>query len=251
MAMPLKDKENRYYEALAGLFVPKDKYVLQFDIKQAEVRLAAMLSKSNDLASFLASGQDAYMAMAKQAYGVANKDTRQKAKRATLASIYEEGPRAFSEKHGVSYDEAKEILDQFRKSFPQIKTMSNKYMNYAKAHHFINLFTGRKIHFASDDDRLYRSFNQEVQGGIAELMRDFMFRTEKRLPGHLIGQIHDSLVLEFDLVDVSPAMIEDTKKTLTEELVHCLPESAYNLTNPRIPLLLDAEPFEKKFNDEY
>jgi len=251
MAQPLKDRDGRAYTPLAEIFVPEDKYILQLDISQAEVRLAAMLSKSDDLATVLASGEDPYMQMAKRAYGVANKETRTKAKRATLASIYEEGPRAFSEKHGVTYEEAFDILDQFRQSYPHIKKMSNSYMEYAKANGFINLFTGRKIFFSKSDERLYRAFNQEIQGGIAELMREFMFRIEARFPGAMIGQIHDSVVLEFPMKEMSRQFIEEVKTIAGREIKGCIPEKAYALTTPTIPLLLDAEPFVRKIDADF
>lgn len=251
MAQPLKDRDGRAYTPLAEIFVPEDKYVLQLDISQAEVRLAAMFSKSNDLAEILASGEDPYMQMAKRAYSEANRETRIKAKRATLASIYEEGPRAFSEKHGVTYDEAFAILNQFRNSYPHIKAMSNSYMAFAKENGFINLFTGRQIHFSKSDERLYRAFNQEIQGGIAELMREFMGRIETHFPGTMIGQIHDSVVLEFPKAEVSRHMIEEVKTIAAREIKTCIPEKAYALTTPVIPMLLEAEAFVKKIDADY
>ena len=106
MAQPLKDREGRVYDSLSELFTTDEQYCLQGDIAQAEVRLAAMISRCNSMAKFLSGGQDTYMEMAKTAYGPATQENRQKAKRATLASIYEEGPAAFSAKHGVSFSEA-------------------------------------------------------------------------------------------------------------------------------------------------
>lgn len=250
MAQPLKDREGRVYDNLSELFTTEDQYCLQLDIAQAEVRLAAMISKCNTMAEFLSGGQDAYMEMAKKAYGSATKENRQKAKRATLASIYEEGPNAFSYKHGVPLVEATEILDQFRASFPEIKQMSRMYMGFAKEHGFINLYTGRRIHFDKADERLYRAFNQEVQGGLAELMRDFMLRIDKQCPGALIGQIHDSVILNFDRRHITRDDIEQVKTKTLELLQDCLPDKVRKLTNPVIPLKLDFEPFKPAFDEE-
>lgn len=251
MAQPLKDREGRVYDNLSELFTTEDQYCLQLDIAQAEVRLAAMISKCHTMAEFLSGGQDAYMEMAKKAYGSATKENRQKAKRATLASIYEEGPNAFSYKHGVPLNEATEILDQFRNSFPEIKQMSRMYMGFAKEHGFINLYTGRRIHFDKADERLYRAFNQEVQGGLAELMRDFMLRIDKQYPGALVGQIHDSLILNFDRKSLNRGDIEEIKETTLNLLRESLPEKVHGLTNPPIPMKLDFEPFKPAFDEEF
>lgn len=250
MAQPLKDRGERSYEPLAALFTNEKSYVLQLDIAQAEVRLAAMLSRCNGLAEILSKGGDVYMQMAQIAYGEANKENRQKAKRATLASIYEEGPSSFSQSHGVSMQEAMDVLDQFRRVFPEIKSMSNAYSEFAQKNGFINLYTGRKIHFDKQDNRLYRAFNQEVQGGLAEIMRTFMLAMDKEFPGRIIGQIHDSLILEFDRDDVSVEMIEEVKATAIRILNESLPENVKSLTTPEIPMILDCEAFVPIFNEE-
>lgn len=250
MAQPLKERDGRIYSPLAALFVPDGKYIMQLDIAQAEVRLSAMISRSNDLAEYISTG-DPYMPMAVRMYGKESKENRQRAKRAYLASIYEEGPKAFSQKHGTTYEEAYDILTQFRESFPSIKRMSNSYMEFAQQNGYINLFTGRKQYFSKTDERLYRAFNQEIQGGIAELMREFMFRIDDLYPGHLIGQIHDSVILEFDRKDVDRKFIERVKTQATEAIQASLPEKVYQLTTPRIPLILDVDPFVKCIDQDY
>lgn len=243
MAQPLKARGTRDYVPLAGLFVPEDKYLLQMDIAQAEVRLAAMIAKANSLAKFLSQDKDAYMEMAAVAYGEANSENRQKAKRATLASIYEEGPRSFSISHDVPESEAVTILNQFRNAFPEIKHMARQYTAFAQTNGYINLYTGRKIHFNKEDPRLYRAFNQEVQGGLAELMRDFMLRFEQEFPGLLIGQIHDSLVLEMKKTDANEDTLNTMKEMSTIMLEESLPEKVSGLTNPKILMKLDFESF--------
>ena len=246
MAQPLKARGTRDYAPLAELFVPEDKYLLQLDIAQAEVRLAAMIAKANSMAKFLSQDRDAYMEMAAVAYGEANAENRQKAKRATLASIYEEGPRSFAISHGVPETEAVTIINQFRNAFPEIKHMARQYTAYAQANGFINLYTGRKIHFNKEDPRLYRAFNQEVQGGLAELMRDFMLRVETELPGLLIGQIHDSLILEINKKDATKNTLDTLKEMSNIMLSESLPEKVSSLTNPKVLMKLDFEPFVER-----
>lgn len=241
MAQPLKDREGRAYPPLAEIFVTEEEYVLQLDIAQAEFRLAAMIAGANSMAKYLDGGSDPYMEMARQAYQQANSETRQNAKRATLASIYEEGPLTFSRKHGVSLDEATRILTDFRSAFPEIKAMSRIYQSYAEKHRFINLWTGRQIFFAPDDDRLYRAFNQEVQGGIAELMRHFMLDFDKLYPDLLIGQVHDSVLTAIRRQDVSLGLLQDIQTDALRILRQTLPDKVYDLTTPAIALKLDAE----------
>lgn len=251
MAQPLKDRKGRVYENLSELFVDEDNYCLQLDIAQAEVRLAAMISRCNPLAGLLSGGQDVYLQMAKLVYGKANEENRQKAKRATLASIYEEGPVAFSAKHGVPITEATEILNQFRTAFPEIKQMSRSYMEFAKANGFINLYTGRRIYFDKNDERLYRAFNQEIQGGLAELMRDFMLKVDKAFPGTIIGQIHDSLILNFKRKDIRREDIDEICNTCSKLLQESLPDKVQSLTDPKIPMKLDFSPFKPIFDEGF
>jgi DNA polymerase I-like protein with 3'-5' exonuclease and polymerase domains len=129
--------------------------------------------------------------------------------------------------------------------------MSRNYMAFATKNGYINLYTGRRIYFDPNDQRLYRAFNQEVQGGIAELMRTFMLALDREYPTWTVGQIHDSIILNINRCIVTKDLIDDIKATSLRILQETLPESVYRLTTPVIPLKLDFEPLKAMTDGDY
>lgn len=237
-ALPMKDRGSAF-GSLMGIFRPQnpERELWQLDLKQAEVRMAAMLARDSDLAQVVNAGQDPYSEMSIRMYGT--DEHRQKAKQATLAAIYEIGPRSFSETNGVPYTEAMQILDSFRNSFPQLRQASVAKRADVDRQRFVRLYTLRKRFFGPDEPS-YKAFNQQVQGSVAELMADGMMRIDSEVGDEatLLLQIHDSVILE---VDANNPNKQELLTAIGRSFHRCVPEILYKRTNPRVQLPVDVE----------
>lgn len=207
------------------------------DLKQAEVRLAAMLAKDTALIKVIREGQDPYTSMAVEVWG--NATRRDDAKRATLASLYEIGTASFAKRYNLSLQAAGQILEEFRSRFPDIKRASKRFERFASQSGYVPLVYGHKRWFGPNDE-FYKAFNQHVQGSLAELMERIMLQIEEILPGSLRLQIHDSVVLE--LSDDSK-VLEEQKREISAIVQKAVPkEMQYAESNDcSVPLLVDFE----------
>lgn len=239
-AMPMKDRGERAFDSLHGIFKSEDpeEELWSLDLKQAEVRLGAMLAPDPALARVFSSGSDPYKAMSKEIWGT--EDRRQEAKQATLAAIYEIGPASFSIRYNVSENDAIKVLDDFRARFPGIKRASNWWKEIVEQKGYVKLYTGRYRWFG-EDEVPWKGFNQVLQGGVAEIMSAIMLEVERVLPERQLLQIHDNIILYLPKNEWAR---NEMVKTVEEIALNILPEDVINHVKPRVPLLLDAEKWE-------
>jgi DNA polymerase-1 len=164
-----------------------------------------------------------------------DKSRRQDAKRATLSAIYEVGYDAFVKKYDVSYDQAKQVLDDFRAKFPGIKKESKGWEAFSAREGYVPLISGRRRWFEPLQDT-YMAFNQRVQGGLAEIMAPIMLQIEAALPGRMVLQIHDSVILRLP-TDIGAR--EPMLSAMAEIIRDSVPGWLRDRTEPRIPMLAD------------
>lgn len=241
-AMPMKERGERAFEALHGIFKSNrpGEELWALDLKQAEVRLGAIMAPDPALARVFNSGSDPYKVMSMEMWGTEAR--RQEAKQATLSAIYEIGPRMFSLKYGVKEDYAREVLDDFRARFPGIKRASNWWSQHVEKRGYVKLYTGRLRWFGPDDIKEpWKGFNQVIQGGVAEMMSDIMLEVERVLPDRLVLQIHDSLIMHLPADERERVRLICTVEEIAQNI---LPPDVANHVNPRVPILLDAEKWE-------
>lgn len=232
--IPMENRGDRYGTML-GLFRDQPGYrLMAVDLKQAEVRLAAILAHENKLAQIFAAGGDPYRTMAQRLWG--DPGRRQMAKQATLASIYEVGPAKFSLVNKIDEDEAYRLLVDFRRSFPRMKAASQLLTAQVERQGYVRLHTGRPRWFGPEEEA-YKGFNQLVQGGVAEIMKEAMVNLERERPGCLRLQVHDSLVLS---VPDGPEG-EDLLRRADHWLCTALPERLHQQVSPAIPFITDTK----------
>jgi DNA polymerase-1 len=249
--MPLDAKDKRAGGSMMGVFRSDNpEYELwALDLKQAEVRLAAILSGDERLQAQMATGDDPYVALAK---GIWNDETKRSlAKRAMLSSIYEVGSKTFAMRYGGSEAEAKAVLDAFRNRYPQIKRHSKNQTSFVERNLFVPLITGRPRYYWLGDstsgdkdggDRSYSAFNQEVQGSLAEIMHEVMLRYESAFPGQQLLQVHDSIVTLLPKDETKREEEIRAAGHIVQEVCESLmPRYA---RNPVPPMLLDTKKWE-------
>lgn len=237
-AIPFKDR-GRAYGHFKGIFKNSNPEVglYEIDISQAEVRLACIIASENNLAEVLEAGEDPYVELALRMWN--NRDRRQDAKSAMLSSIYAIGPDAFAEDNNVSVSMARDILNAFQRNFPNISRATQYWDGFVIDNGYVPLplsNKARKVYFDPVDSRTYRGFNQIVQSTVAEFIDRAMIQIEEEMPGNIIHQIHDSVIMEVgnDQTDV----LIRAKEIIEKEV---LPEWFLDRTTPKVVIKTDVE----------
>lgn len=197
---------RRFFRAAPG------KALYEIDVSQAEVRVATSLCHCQGMLDVLtAPGADVHGATATQVFGVKPGDPdwdqlRTVAKRLTFGILYGAGVRTLRAQialfTGVDYSEAetRQLIDQYDDAFPELRQASRRAQRKADKGMggvgYVELrVSGRRRYFGYGE-RTHKAWNAVIQGTVAELMKFWMLDTEQAVPGAMLLQIHDSMVLE-------------------------------------------------------
>jgi len=209
------------------------------DYSQIELRLMAHLSGDPTMIEAFRSGQDIHAATAAKIYKIpleeVTSDMRRKAKTANFGIIYGISVFGLAERMGVPRGEAKELIDGYFETYPQVKNYMDNAILTAKENGWVETIYHRKrylpdINSHNGNVRGYaerNAINAPIQGTAADIIKVAMVRIqkaieEKELKTKMILQVHDELnfiVPENELAQV--------KKIVTNEM-----EMAVNLDVP-------------------
>jgi DNA polymerase-1 len=196
-----------------GLPTPRELFVAapgaklwELDLSQAELRVAAVQARCEPMLQMIRDGVDIHGQVATQLFkDEPGSDTwdrsRSIGKRADFSFIFGIGADTFqvdlANYSGIWLElrECNRIVNDWRRLYPEYSRANYRYMEAANHWGYIRLVNGRARHFDTWEQR-HKSFNQYVQGSLAELMREWLVQTERAYPGLAVLTIHDSLVLE-------------------------------------------------------
>lgn len=186
----------------------------EFDISQAEIRIATAVARCQPMLDGIEAGDDSHsiatrLMFADQFVGYEGReeehpkwdDLRQVAKRCNLGILYGAGVQVIREQiakfTGITYpvNKVREFRDRWLEAFPEFGDALEKAQARAEAQGFVRLYNGR-IRWFSEYEPSHKAFNQYVQGSLAETMKDVMCEVEDTYPDSLLLQIHDSLILQ-------------------------------------------------------
>lgn len=242
--IPVRDALGR---RIRRAFVASDSnhVLLAADYSQVELRLMAHMSGDKAMIEAFRSGEDIHRDTASRLFGVApeevTSDQRRKAKTANFGIIY--GISAFGLRQrlggGMSMAEAKEIIDGYFASYPQVKEYIDRTISEAKGNGFVQTIFGRKrylpdINSANATVRSLaerNAINAPLQGSAADIIKIAMAEVRRRLQAEglrskMILQVHDELI-----VDALLGEVEQVKVILRESM-----EGAASLL---VPLTVD------------
>ena len=214
------------------------------DYSQVELRIMASLSKDKNMIEAFLGGHDIHAATSAKIYHKnieeVTKDERRKAKSANFGIIY--GISAFGLAQGLGIDrhEAKELIDGYFQSFPQVQDFIEKCKSDAREKGFAETIMGRRRYLPDINSKngTVRSFaernavNAPIQGTAADIMKVAMIHVYRRmkeegLKSKMILQVHDEL--NFSVPTEEKAQLE---KIVQEEM-----QNACHLS---VPLLADG-----------
>lgn len=208
-----------------------DQY-LSADYSQAELRLAAAYACERPLAEAFHAGKDIHSETALLMFGEVDPDKRKIAKNINFCTLYGGGAKTLEERYHVPYQQGIKFIEKHRKVYPQLHRFTKLAQKKWEEEGYIKLVTGKRI-FATRDDlkRAYKAFNNLIQGGVGELVKESMLALDQR-GAKIIGQIHDSV--EFQVGTVEEATIKEVMETI-------LPEALAKRTHPPIRMRVDVE----------
>ena len=207
-------------------FIPREpgRVLVSADYSQIELRIVAAISGDPNMCAAFKEGKDIHTATAAKVYGIAEsevtKEMRYKAKSVNFGIIYGQGAFGLAENLAISRSEAKEIIDNYKKEFPNIQKYMDEQVNNAKELGYVETLMGRKrwLRDINSSNFTVRGFaernaiNSPIQGSAADMIKLAMIRVhnemkKKNWESKMILQVHDELV--FDAVESElPALKE-------------------------------------------
>ena len=240
--IPIRDAEGREIRR-AFIASPGCKF-FSADYSQIELRIMAHMSGDTNMIEAFNSGADVHTATAAKIYKVAfdevTSDMRRKAKTANFGIIYGISVFGLAERLTIPRSEAKQLIDGYFETYPQIKAYMNECIEKAREQGYVTTLCGRRrmlpdINSHNATVRGYaerNAINAPIQGSAADIIKIAMIaifnRIEREgLKARMILQVHDELNF-----DVPIDEIEQLKRIVTEEM-----QQAYSL---KVPLVADS-----------
>ena len=213
--IPIRSERGR---EVRKAFIPRDpaRILVSADYSQIELRVVAAISGDPNMCDAFKQGKDIHTATAAKVYGIAEadvtKEQRYKAKSVNFGIIYGQGAFGLAENLGISRTEAKEIIDNYKKEFPNIQLYMDQQINKAKEQGFVETLMGRKrwLRDINSSNFTVRGFaernaiNSPIQGSAADMIKMAMIKIHHEMKkqhweSKMILQVHDELV--FDAVE--------------------------------------------------
>lgn len=199
---------------LRKIFIPRDGYVfVDADYSQVELRILASMSGDEGLISAYNEAKDIHRITASKVFNTPFEEVtdlqRRNAKAVNFGIVYGISSFGLSQDLSISRKEAQEYIEQYFKTYPQIKLFLDKMVSDAKEKGYSETLFGRRrpIPELSSSNFMQRQFgervamNAPIQGTAADIMKLAMIDTYNRikaagLKSKMLLQVHDELVIE-------------------------------------------------------
>lgn len=218
-------------------FVPRDKnhIILSADYSQIELRIMASISGDKTLTKAFQDGEDIHRRTAALVFQVdpndVTPDMRRKAKEVNFGILYGLGPFGLKSRLGITQTHAKEIIDNYFKSFASVKKFMDESIKNAQKKGFAETLTGRRrfLKNINSNNRVVRQFeervaiNMPIQGTAADMIKLAMINIHKELKKRnaktkMVLQVHDELVF-----DVHKEELDELRPLITDLMINSLP----------------------------
>ena len=210
--IPIRTERGR---EIRKAFIPRseDYVLLSADYSQIELRIVAAISGDPNMCAAFKEGKDIHAATAAKVFAVEEKDVtkemRYKAKSVNFGIIYGQGAFGLADNLAISRSEAKEIIDNYKKQFPNIQKYMDDTINFAREHGYVETLMGRKrwlkdINSANFTVRGFaerNAINSPIQGTAADMIKLAMIRIDEEFrqqgfKSKMLLQVHDELVFD-------------------------------------------------------
>lgn len=194
---PEKEAKQPWINGIKKAFIPKPGYELwEFDYSQLELRLGTAYAREQHLTEVFLEGRDIFTEMSKML-----DMSRQNTKTLVYSMQYGAGIQRIMNALGLSQVKAKEVRENYFKTYPGFKLLSERAAAEVERYGSVELWTKRKRHFTSKRES-YKAFNSVIQGGAADVVERTMVRVYYEIDQESNGevvmllQVHDSIICE-------------------------------------------------------
>ena len=235
--IPIRNENGK---EIRKAFIPDDGCeFFSADYSQIELRIMAHLSGDANMIEAFKEGDDIHAATAAKVYKISidkvTREQRSKAKTANFGIIYGISVFGLAERMNVDRKEAKELIDGYFETYPQIKEYMDKSIDLARGQGYIETIFGRKRYLPDINSRnsVVRGYaernaiNAPIQGSAADIIKVAMAHIYQRfqaynLKAKMILQVHDEL--NFSVPEAEKELVQ---KIVIEEM-----EQAYRMYVP-------------------
>ncbi|MHC4859244.1 MAG: DNA polymerase I [Planctomycetota bacterium] len=240
--IPVRTELGR--EIRTAFVAPEGSLLVSADYSQIELRVLAPLSGDETLARAFRDAKDIHTETAARVFAISEQEVapelRSRAKAINFGIIYGMGPRRLSLTTGISMAEAKEFIEAYFRTYPEVQAFQEECKRMAREEGYVQTLLGRRRHILDEmrsSDRRVRvnaenvAINTPIQGTAADLIKVAMIRIDRRLrdeglAARMIIQVHDELVLE----------VPEDERDRVRRLVREEMEGALELT---VPIVVD------------
>jgi DNA polymerase-1 len=227
--IPIRTERGR---EIRKAFIPRDSdhLLVSADYSQIELRIVAAISADPNMCDAFKQRKDIHTATAAKVFNVeesaVTKEMRYKAKSVNFGIIYGQGAFGLAENLGISRGEAKDIIYNYKKQFPNIQMYIDDTINFARENGYVQTLMGRKrwlkdINSHNFTVRGYaerNAINSPIQGTAADMIKLAMIKIhqefkERNFKSKMLLQVHDELVFDAHREEV---------EAIKPIIIHCM-----------------------------
>ncbi len=210
--IPIRTEAGRQFRKY---FVPTDEnhVLIDADYSQIELRVLAHISDDRHMIDAFLGDEDIHTSTACRVFGVTPEqvtiEMRKRAKAVNFGILYGMGEFSLSEDLKISIAKAKEYIQNYLDSYPNIEKYLSDVVREAKEKGYVTTMFGRRrnIPELSAQNKNIQKFgeriamNSPIQGSSADIIKIAMINVERKLGesgtgARLILQVHDELLVE-------------------------------------------------------
>ncbi len=213
-------------------FIPKPNNVLICaDYNQIELRIMASICKDPNLMFAFNNDIDIHTRTAELIFNLPSDrispDMRRKAKEVNFGILYGIGAFGLKNRLQISQSQAKEIIDNYFITFPNVKLFMENMIVFAQQHGYSETILGRRRYLKNinSQNKTLRQFeervaiNMPIQGTAADMIKIAMINifnefNLRNLKSKMILQVHDELI--FDTVKTEIEIVKEIVKDKME-----------------------------------
>lgn len=217
--IPMRTERGRQ---VRKAFVARDENysLVAADYSQIELRIIAALSEDEGMIESFRNLEDIHAATAAKIFDVplneVTRTQRGEAKAVNFGIIYGQGAFTLAEQLNKSRSEAKELIDNYYKTFPKLKAYIASQVEFARENSYVETILGRRRYLKninsqnaivrSGDER--NAVNAPIQGSAADIIKIAMINIYKMLKegnykSKMLLQVHDELVFDMHKDELS------------------------------------------------
>ena len=232
-------------QQIRGAFVAGNgNKIISADYSQIELRIIAEISGEENMINAFLHGEDIHASTAAKLFKIpideVSKLQRSQAKTVNFGIIYGQGAFGLAEQTGLSRTEAKQMIDEYYRTYPKLKEYMAGQVKKAREAGYVETVLKRKRilkdinsnNFVVRGHAERNAVNAPIQGSAADIIKIAMIRIDEELRKQqmqttMLLQVHDELIFESPEIEVDVAA-----QLIKHEMEHAV--------TTRVPLLVEV-----------